>query len=107
MTTSRGAGSPAGQAAGEMPAHEEDQVRQEIEHDREKLGATVAALAAKADIPARAHARAAELTGRAKTVAQRTAARGAGVARQQPVPLAAAAIALIAGYLAVHWWRAR
>jgi len=38
---------------------------------------------------------------------RRSVARGASIARQHRVPLAAAAGVLIAGYLAIRWWRKR
>ena len=44
----------------------EDDLRQEIEHTRERLGETVDELAAKADIKARTQAKAAEATAQAR-----------------------------------------
>jgi cobalamin biosynthesis Mg chelatase CobN len=38
---------------------------------------------------------------------RRTAAKAAGTASQRRVPLAVAAAALVAGYLAFRWWRRR
>jgi uncharacterized protein DUF3618 len=39
--------------------------------------------------------------------ARRTVSKGASTANQRRVPLAAAAATLIAGYLALRWWRKR
>jgi Protein of unknown function (DUF3618) len=127
MTSSGNEGTSASQDA-ELPAGgEEQELRQEIEDTRQQLGETVEALAAKADVKARAGAGAAVLAGRVKAAApgvgaavaaraasareaaprhlQQAVARSAGTARQQPAPLAAAAAALVLGYLAVRLWR--
>jgi hypothetical protein len=50
-------------------------------------------------------ARAAPVWEAAPEPVRRTAVRGASVAKQRQVPLMAAAAALIAGYLALRWWR--
>jgi succinyl-CoA synthetase beta subunit len=97
------------------PPDDVEQLRQEVEQTREQLGATVEQLVAKADVKARARDKAAELTGRLAAAgarvreatpesAQRATAKAAGNAGQYRVPLAAAAAAgaLIAGYLLVR-----
>lgn len=38
---------------------------------------------------------------------RRTVKKGAGTARQRPMPLAVAVVALTAGYLVLRWWRRR
>ena len=82
---------------GTVPENEQ-QLRQEIEQTRERLGETVELLVAKTDIKGRAQARVAGL------------AKGASAARQGWVPLAAAAALLAlssgySGYLAFRWWQ--
>lgn len=95
MTTSSGS-EPATSPAAEQTAPSEEQLRQEIEHERQQLGETVEALAAKADVKARAQAWAAGMTGRIK----------ADPARQRQVAVAAAAAAAVVfGYLAIRLWR--
>jgi septal ring factor EnvC (AmiA/AmiB activator) len=69
---------------------DERKLADEIEQTREQLGETVQALAAKADVKARAQDKVAELTGRLKD----TAGQAASFARQRQVPLAAAAAAV-------------
>jgi len=174
MTTSGRAGKPAGQRAAKAhtapaidgpsddgpetasqadaaPAAPEDpqELEREIERTREQLGETVELLAAKADVKARAQAKATELSERIKDKAgqarqkaaargdsargqlagttataqkrvtaavvpvweatpepvRQAVARGASTARQRKVPLAAAAGALIVGYLLIKWRR--
>ena len=92
-------------------------IQREIEQTREQLGQTVEELAAKADVKARARAKAAtaktkvqakatEVSGRAKAKATEVSGR---VRRSQLVqrrwPLAAAAGAIVAGSVAVWRWR--
>lgn len=61
MTTGKAQGGP-GEAAPDNP----DELMAEIERTREELGDTVEALAAKADVKARAQQRAAEVSGQLK-----------------------------------------
>jgi Protein of unknown function (DUF3618) len=118
---------PAGPAALSDGAvsGDEQELRQQIEQTREQLGATVEQLAAKTDVTARARAKAAQAAGRVKgSTAQlqarsavvwekapeplrRTVVKGASTAKQRRVPLAVAAAALVAGYLALRWLRKR
>jgi hypothetical protein len=81
------------------------EIQQEIERTRERLGETVDELAAKADVKARARAKAAEVSGRVK---DRTADVSGRVKRSQAVrrrwPLAVAAGVLVVGS-AVLWRR--
>jgi Protein of unknown function (DUF3618) len=81
----------------EQTASGEEQLRQEIEQERQQLGETVEALAAKADVKARAQAWAAGMADRVK----------ADPARQRQVAVAAAAAAAVVfSYLAIRLWRA-
>jgi ABC-type transporter Mla subunit MlaD len=113
---------------------EEQELRQQIEQTRQDLGETMEQLVARTDMAARARANAAEATERMKgsmrRVRTRAAAQGqaaasqvapvwdkapeplrrtvekaASGANQRRAPLAAAAATLVAGYLAVRWWR--
>jgi hypothetical protein len=101
-------------------AAQPDELRTDIERTREDLGDTVAALAGKADVKARAKEAAGDAKGRALEGAS-TAVERAGefteTVRRRPVPLAAAAGGLLAGVGAVmvvrrrraraqrKWWR--
>ena len=114
MTTS-GPGSessaepPAEAGAGGTVPENEQELRQEIEQTRERLGDTVELLVAKTDIKGRAQAKVAGLAGRVKGTSapegfRRTAAKGADTAREYRVSLAAALLALGSGYLAFRLW---
>ena len=86
-------------SAGTVPENEQE-LRQEIEQTRERLGDTVELLVAKTDIKGRAQAKVAGL------------AKGASTARQGWVPLAAVAALLAlgsgySGYLALRSWQTR
>ncbi len=93
------------------------EIQQEIERTREHLGETVDELAAKADVKARARARAAEVTARAHEratmvsgrVKDKTADVSGRVKRSQAVqrrwPLAVAAGVLVVGSAVI--WRRR
>jgi len=70
-----------------------DEVRQEIEQTRERLGETVDQLAAKADIKARA--KAAEVSGQV---------RGGQLVRRH-WPVAMTACGLVVGAVAIWQWR--
>ena len=73
-------------AAAAAPPDDPQQLAEEIERTRERLGDTVEQLAAKADVKARAQDRASQLTGRLKGKAgqarQQTAAAAGQVQRQ-------------------------
>jgi len=98
MTTSPGNESATSPA--EHAASGEDQLRQEIEQERQQLGATVEALAAKADVKARAQAWAAGMADRVDAVKT-------DPVRQRQVAIAAAtAAAVVFSYLAIRLWRA-
>jgi hypothetical protein len=83
-----------------------EELHQEIEQTRQRLGETVDELAAKADVKARARAKAAE----AKVLTRAKAAEVSGrVRRSQLVqrrwPVALAAGVLIAGSVAIWRWK--
>jgi len=69
-----------------------DDLRHEIEQTRERLGETVDELAAKADVKARARARAAELSG--------LLTRSEAIQRRWPAAMIAAGVAIAALALA-------
>ena len=95
----------------------EDDLRQEIEHTRQRLGETVDELAAKADIKARAQAKAAEATAQARDRAAKATAQARDralevsgrVSRSETVrrrwPVAVAAAVLIAGTVVIWRWK--
>ena len=86
---------------------DEAELRQKIERTREELGETVEQLAAKTDVQGRARAKAAELAGRAKSTTAQARTQAAAQFGNVRVPLAVAAVTLIAGYLVFRWWRKR
>jgi ElaB/YqjD/DUF883 family membrane-anchored ribosome-binding protein len=110
------------------PEISQEEIQQEIERTRQHLGETVEELAAKADVKARAQAKAADVKAKAqakvadvKAKAQGTAAdvkakapaaatELSGRVRQSPVvqrrwPLAVAAGIVLAGSVAIWRWR--
>jgi hypothetical protein len=68
MTTGKRSGG-ADSPSGHMVPDDEQELREDIEQTRQRLGETVERLAAKADVKSQARAKAAELAGRVKTVA--------------------------------------
>ena len=72
-----------------------EELQQEIEQSRQRLGQTVDELAAKTDVKARARAKATEASGRVR--------RSQLVQRRWPVAVAAGV--LIAGSVAVWRWK--
>jgi Protein of unknown function (DUF3618) len=110
MTTSGRAGKSTPTETEAEPRDDAQELRQEIEQTREQLGETVEQLVAKADVKGRAQAKVSDLAGRAKATAESArpaVAKATDNASQRPVQLAAAAAALVAGYLIVRWWRTR
>lgn len=81
------------------------QLAKEIERTRARLGETVEALAAKADVKARAQDKARQVTTRAKAKASQASRQ----ITQQPVPLAAAgaAVAVVLALLLIKQSRRR
>jgi hypothetical protein len=92
---------PAGTGPPDAPAPESsdvDAIRDEIEHTREDLGDTVAALSAKTDVKAQASAKAEELKQRARDVggeAKQRANEVAGQVKQRPAPAIVGGVALV------------
>jgi hypothetical protein len=89
---------PAGPGPGDAPPDAIQALTEEIRRTREDIGETVAALAAKADIMARARAKASEVAGRLRDTAGKVKEQMA-VPRQRRVVLAAAGVALLTGVL--------
>jgi Protein of unknown function (DUF3618) len=69
------------------------QIKQDIEHTRERMGDTVEALGYKADVPGRAKE---AVSSRVETVKQKMPSSGqaAGMARENPLGLAVGAVAV-------------
>ena len=80
------------------------EIQQEIERTRARLGETVDELAAKADVKARARAKATEMKARATEVSGRVRQ---SQAMQRRWPAAVAAGALVAGAAVLIWRRRR
>jgi Protein of unknown function (DUF3618) len=80
------------------------EIQQEIDRTRERLGETVDELAARADVKARARAKAAEMKNRAAEVSGRVRQ---SQAVQRRWPAAVAAGALVAGAAVLIWRRRR
>jgi len=80
------------------------EIQQEIERTRTRLGETVDELAAKADVKARARAKATEMKARATEVSGRVRQ---SQAMQRRWPAAVAAGALVAGAAVLIWRRRR
>jgi uncharacterized NAD(P)/FAD-binding protein YdhS len=83
-----------------------EELHQEIEQTRQRLGETVDELAAKADVKARTRAKVAE----AKVLTQTKAIELSGRVRRSPMvqrrwPVALAAGILIAGSVAIWRWK--
>ncbi|MFC0533675.1 DUF3618 domain-containing protein [Phytohabitans kaempferiae] len=99
------------------PPSDPDALRAEIERTRDDLGDTVNAIAAKADVKARAKSAAGEARGRMQdtaTVATEQATLRASEVRervrQRPAPVAAAAgglLAVVGTIMIVRRWRAK
>ena len=83
-----------------------EELQREIEQTRQRLGETVDELAAKADVKARAQAKAAEAGAQVRATAvdlSERVRRSQLVRRRWPVALAAGAV--IAGGVAMWMWR--
>ena len=86
---------PSTAGGGAPPSDDPDAIRADIERTRDELGDSVEALAAKADVKARAQQKLAEAKGRARHAAQdvsvrakATAQQAGGTVRQRPGPTA-------------------
>ncbi len=85
-----------------------DELRQEIEQTRQSLGETVDELAAKADMKARARAKAADAKARARDKAAEVSGRvrrSQAVQSRWPVAVAAGVLVAGAGVVAVWKWK--
>ena len=82
------------------------EIRQEIENTREQLGQTVEELAAKADVPARARGKAAEVSGRVRATVgglPAWARQSQVVQRRWPLAATAGVVAVAAvGWLVIR-----
>ena len=82
------------------------EIQQEIERTRDHLGETVDELAAKADMKARARAKAVEAKARARDMAVQVSGRvAASDTLQRRWPAAVAAGVVIAGSVALWRWK--
>ena len=84
------------------------EIEQEIERTRQRLGETVDELAAKADMKARARAKAAEMKARATEVSGRvrqSQVMQSQVMRRRRWPAVVAAGVLVAGSAVIAWRR--
>jgi len=84
----------------------EGQLRQDIERTRQQLGETAEALAAKADLKARAKQKANQVKEQATARAGRAKEQAASGWRSSPSAVATAAAVVFAG-IAVWLWRRR
>ena len=94
---------PAGVGPGDAPPDGIQALTEEIQRTREDVGETVAALAAKADLMARAQEKATEVAGRLRDTAgqvkEKVKEQAAAIPPQRQVVLAAACVVLLAGVL--------
>jgi Protein of unknown function (DUF3618) len=93
VTTPGGLAGPvgSGDAATSVSPDDPAQLAAEIERTRERLGETVEALAAKADVKARAQQKASQLTVQLKNRAGQASQQISKQIRERPVPVAVAA----------------
>ena len=89
---------PASPAPGDTPPDDIHALTEDIERTREDIGETIAALAAKADIMARARKKAGEVAGRLSATAGKVKEQMA-IPGQRRAVLAAAGVVLLAGVL--------
>ncbi len=90
---------PASPAPGDGPPDEIQALTEDIERTREDIGETVAALAAKADIMARARKKAGEVGGRLSATAGKVKEQMAVLPRRQVALAVAVGVVVIAGVL--------
>ena len=82
-----------------------EELQQEIERTRERLGQTVEELAAKADVKAQARAKAAEVKARAAEVSGRVR-QGQPMRDTWPLGVTAAGVLMVAAALIWRWRKA-
>jgi len=90
---------PASPGPGEAPPDSIQALTEEIGRTREDVGETVAALAAKADIMARARAKASEVAGHLRDTAGKVKEQMAVPQQRRAVLAVAAGVVLLAGAL--------
>ena len=90
---------PAGPGPGDAPPDSIQALTEEIRLTREDIGETVAALAAKADIMARARAKASEVAGHLRDTADKIKEQMAVPQQRRAVLAVAAGVVLLAGAL--------
>jgi hypothetical protein len=90
---------PADHGPGDAPPDGIQALTEEIERTREDIGETVAALAAKADLMARALEKASEVAGCLRDTAGKVKEQAAAIPPQRQVVVAAACVVLLAGVL--------
>ena len=113
--TDAGAPDPVTAAGAPLPPSDDpDAIRADIERTRSQLGDSVEALAAKADVKARAQQRLAGAKDQARRAAQTAGKRAKATAqqtgqtvRQRPAPTAGVLAAVAAAVGAVIWGRRR
>jgi SepF-like predicted cell division protein (DUF552 family) len=97
---------PAGLGPGETPPDSIQALTENIRQTREDVGETIAALAAKADIMARAQEKASEIAGHLRDTASTVKEQIAVPQQRRAVLAVAAGVALLAGALiARRRWR--
>lgn len=84
----------------------EGQLREDIERTRQQLGETAEALAARADVKARAKQKVSQVKGQAMARAGQVKEQAAGGQWTSPSVIAGAAAVVFAG-IAVMFWRRR
>jgi ABC-type transporter Mla subunit MlaD len=97
---------PAGLGPGETPPDSIQALTEEISRTREDVGETVAALAAKADVMARAQEKASEVAGHLRDTASKVKEQMAVPQQRRAVLAVAAGVVLLAAALiARRRWR--
>lgn len=99
-------------AADRAPASAGDpqQLAAEIERTRQRLGETVEALAAKADVKARAQEKAGQLTAQVSSQVKDKANQAKKQISQRPIPVAVSAgavVAVVVTIVLIRQWRRR
>ena len=97
----------AGQSGSASGGPTESELRKDIERTRQQLGETAEALAAKADVKARARQKAGQVKEQATARASQVKEQAASGWRNNPAALAAAAAAAVFACIAIAAWRRR
>jgi hypothetical protein len=97
-----------GKSEGQVPGRSsEAEVREDIERTRQQLGETAEALAAKADVRARARQKASQVKEQATARASQVRDQAASGWGSNPAALAAAVAAAVFAGIAIAAWRHR